>query len=311
VLELFNESLKYNSQDVNTWHMFGLTNFKRIQLLCLEQKAAVDPAQDPALEKLITDAFTGLFKSISLGGAEFTETMQDTLKMLELWFKYGDLPSVQLILKTNYQSIDIICWLNVVPQMITKLDIANEVLHGNVLDLLEFVGTRYPQGIIFQLMLAAQSKTERRKKSAIKLISKLTEKHSVFVEQAETISKELRKVAILLEEEWLETIDEALKYQAEGKYDIVLKIMMDLHKKSREDPESQNEVLFYQKYGFLIREAENYLNQYKKYKDPLATCQACEIYIQLLKEIEESMNGIETVVGVNARSTSRTSRPSC
>ncbi len=51
-------------------------------------------------------------------------------------------------------------------------------------------------------MLASQSKTERRRRSALKVIQKIRDHHTVFVSQADLISKELRKVAILLEEEW-------------------------------------------------------------------------------------------------------------
>jgi FKBP12-rapamycin binding domain len=93
----------------------------------------------------------------------------------------------------------------------------------------------------------------------------------------------------------LEMIDEALKYQAEGKYDVVVKIMRDLHKKVNEPPESQNEIFFYQKYGMAIREAESYLLQYQRYRDPMSMVQACEVYIQLLKDIEDHMKGVETV----------------
>lgn len=90
-------------------------------------------------------------------------------------------------------------------------------------------------------------------------------------------------------------IDEALKYQTEGKYDVVVQLMTEVHKKFNQPPESQNEIYFYQKYGYSIREAEGYLLQYKKYKDPLAMVQAYDIYIQLLKEFEELMKGVETV----------------
>jgi serine/threonine-protein kinase mTOR len=64
------------------------------------------------------------------------------------------------------------------------------------------VSVKYPQGVVFQLMLAAQSKTDRRRRSATKLIQTLKQHHAKFVEQADTISKELHKVAILQEEEW-------------------------------------------------------------------------------------------------------------
>ena len=51
-------------------------------------------------------------------------------------------------------------------------------------------------------MLATQSKADRRRKSALKVIQKIRDHHPIMVTQAELISKELRKVAILQEEEW-------------------------------------------------------------------------------------------------------------
>ena len=100
---------------------------------------------------------------------------------MELWFRYGDLPEVAEALKVSYDSIDLNCWLNVVPQMITKLDIPDDRILATVLNLLEYVGVKYPQGIIFQLMLASQSKTNRRRQSANKIIQKIRDHHTIFV----------------------------------------------------------------------------------------------------------------------------------
>ena len=69
------------------------------------------------------------------------------------------------------------------------------------------MSVKYPQGVVFQLMLAAQSKTDRRRKSATKLIQTLKQHHAKFVDQEDTISKELHKVAILQEEEWYAIYD--------------------------------------------------------------------------------------------------------
>ena len=158
------------------------------------------------LQKMILDAFEGFVKSISLGGLEFTETLQDSLKLFGLWFKYGDLPIIQNSMKQHYEDIDITCWLNVVPQLIAKLDIENEIIQNNVMDLLEYIGTHYPQGTIFQLLLNAQSKKERRQKSALKLIERMQQQRYEFVMQAITITIELQRVAILQQEEWQATM---------------------------------------------------------------------------------------------------------
>ena len=202
VLELFKDSLKYNDKMAKTWHLFALTNYKRILHITSVKGAVSDPRKDESLNGFIVDAVNGFLKSISLGGPEFTETLQDTLKLLELWFKFGELSTIQEAVKRSYDKIDLTCWLNVVPQMIAKLDMPNIAVLSNVLDLIQYVGDKYPQGIIFQLMLASQSKTDRRRISALKVINKLRENHPVFVREAEIISVELHKVAIWQEEEW-------------------------------------------------------------------------------------------------------------
>lgn len=90
-------------------------------------------------------------------------------------------------------------------------------------------------------------------------------------------------------------IDEAAKYQPEEKYDSVIKIMMELHNKMHAEPESQHEIYFYQRYGYVIREAENYLTQYLHLRDHIAMDHAWEIYTRIFRDIEQSMKLVENV----------------
>lgn len=92
-----------------------------------------------------------------------------------------------------------------------------------------------------------------------------------------------------------ETIDEAINYQSEGKYDIVVKMLMDVHAKLNNPPESQVEIVFYQKYGNMLKDAENLLQNYRRYRDPMAMYQAFDIYLQLHTILKESMKELETV----------------
>ena len=143
---------------------------------------------------------------------------------------------------------------------------------------------------------------ERRRKSAIKLINKLKESHSIFVNQADTISKELHHVAILTEEAWIEKSAAAFEYFGEEKYDLMANIMLELHKSSEGPPKSQNDAQFYEKFGGAIYEARTYLDLYLKYKDHLALCQAFEIYLVITREMEDRLGGLETVDhGTNSR----------
>ena len=138
VLTLFRKSLKLSEKVVETWHLFALTNYKRIMQITSNRDRQIDPSSELLLP-LIKDSFHGFMQSISLGGPEFTETLQDTLKLLDLWFKYGDIAAVRDIMKESYEKVSITCWLNVVPQMIAKLDSNNEIITDNICNLLEHV----------------------------------------------------------------------------------------------------------------------------------------------------------------------------
>lgn len=138
VLSLFRKSLRLSGNEVETWHLSALTNYKRIQQITSNRERQIDANSDQ-LKPLIKEAFNGFMKSISIGGPEFTETLQDTLKLLELLFKYGDQDEVSKIMQENYEKVDITCWLNVVPQLIAKLDIQNDVIKSSIMNLLQYV----------------------------------------------------------------------------------------------------------------------------------------------------------------------------
>jgi hypothetical protein len=174
---------------------------------------------------------------------------------------------------------------------------------------------RYPQGIIFTLMLALQSNKERRQKAATQLISKLRSMNPAFIAQAETISTEIQRVAILQQEEWLEYMGEACRYYDEQQFDKICKLMYPLHRSfMKASPDSHNEILFYQKYSYRINEAFDHLNNYWNRKVPgpvyqgsnglvmaeltanvMAIHEACIIYTELCEVMRKEMESMSTV----------------
>lgn len=174
---------------------------------------------------------------------------------------------------------------------------------------------RYPQGIIFTLMLASQSKKERRERAASQLIAKLRTVNSAFVMQAETISNEIQRVAILQQEEWLEYMGEACRYYDDQQYDKICQLMYPLHKSLlKGSPDSHNEMLFYQKYSYRINEAFEHLKSYSSKRVPgvinqpgiglamvdqtvniMAIHEACIIYTELCDTMRKEMESMTTV----------------
>lgn len=97
--------------------------------------------------------------------------------------------------------------------------------------------------------------------------------------------------------------------------------MSELHRKvNRSNPESHNEILFYQKYGYKIKEAWNYLTNYWTFRAPIPTSkgptplndqvsnikydhsnnvmamhEVADIYTELAKEMSKEMDDLSTV----------------
>jgi FKBP12-rapamycin complex-associated protein len=62
----------------------------------------------------IVQAVTGFFKSISLKNEN---ALQDTLRLLTLWFKYGAHDEVSHAMTTEFTSVEVDTWLEVIPQV--------------------------------------------------------------------------------------------------------------------------------------------------------------------------------------------------
>jgi len=66
------------------------------------------------MAKHVVPAITGFFRSIALGRER---ALQDTLRLLTLWFKYGAAPTVNEAVQGGFSSIPIDMWLSVTPQV--------------------------------------------------------------------------------------------------------------------------------------------------------------------------------------------------
>ena len=135
--------------------------------------------------------------------------MQDVLRLLYLWFRYGDLRAVCNALQRGFESIPIDIWLSVIPQIIARLHIGKMKIRTLIHDLLVKVGRAHPQSLIFPLTVASKSPNVIRKKSAQTLLDQIRRHDAQLVDQGEMVSKELLRVAILWHEMWYEALIEA------------------------------------------------------------------------------------------------------
>jgi FKBP12-rapamycin complex-associated protein len=46
---------------------------------------------------------------------DMTKTLQNTLRLLKLWFRHGSLTEIEKIVKDGFEKIDLKIWINVIP----------------------------------------------------------------------------------------------------------------------------------------------------------------------------------------------------
>jgi FKBP12-rapamycin complex-associated protein len=93
------------------WHRWGLVNYNMV--LHHDQKKAREK-----LRMYLIPSIHGFFKSIALAPAR---SLQDTLRLLQLWFKFGSEEGVEQALSEGFASVSIDNWLRVIPQIIARI----------------------------------------------------------------------------------------------------------------------------------------------------------------------------------------------
>ncbi len=66
-------------------------------------------------------------------------------RLLTLWFDYGHLQDVHKALMDGVRTIDIDTWLQVIPQLIARIDHPRSRVSKLIHDLLTSVGKQHPQ----------------------------------------------------------------------------------------------------------------------------------------------------------------------
>jgi FKBP12-rapamycin complex-associated protein len=132
-----------------------------------------------------------------------------------------------------------------------------------LIDLLERLSQKYPQALVYSLSVSKKSQNKERREAAEALINKLKLTQGNLIEQANMVSDELIRAAILLSEIWTEAIEEASRiYFAKNDAETMINNLKDLHKRIKRQPETMNEVNFYQGFASDLEEAKLWTQMY-------------------------------------------------
>jgi FKBP12-rapamycin complex-associated protein len=322
ILQHYHRATEYNRSSYKAWHAWAFMNLQAL----LEHKkpssgkAAVysspgeighssshdqqttptsgshDLHAPPTETKLITyacSAVHGFFRSISLS---LQSSLQDTLRLLTLWFDYGHYPDVHDAVTDGLKTIDIDTWLQVIPQLIARIDHPRRLVAKLIHDLLTDVGKQHPQALIYPLTVASKSQSPMRRAAADTILQNMTEHSSRLVQQAILVSEELIRVAILWHEQWHEGLEDASRmYFGEHNVKAMLSILEPLHHRMERGPETLKEISFNHAYGRDLAEAYEWCKKYQSTGNVKELTQAWELYYHVFRKISKQLPQLTTL----------------
>ncbi|XP_039949400.1 serine/threonine-protein kinase Tor [Bactrocera neohumeralis] len=294
-LDCFEKATENDPTCYKAWHLWAYMNFKVVQA----QKQQLDKLAHTATngdilqdkEKLIIEhavqAVDGFFRSISLIKGN---SLQDTLRLLTLWFDYGQYSEVYDALLTGMKTIEINTWLQVIPQLIARIDthrkLVNQLIHHLLID----IGKYHPQALVYPLTVASKSASVARKNAAFKILESMRKHYPTLVQQAMTCSEELIRVAILWHEQWHEGLEEASRlYFADRNVKGMFDILEPLHALLARGPQTLKETSFSQAYGRELTEAYEWTQRYKTSSVLMDLDHAWDIYYHVFQKISRQL----------------------
>jgi len=206
IIQSYASATSYNQNWYKAWHAWALASFEVVTAITSQANRETAILPQAVIMDHVVPAIRGFFRSIALSS---TSSLQDTLRLLTLWFAHGGDHEVNLAVTEGFQSVSVDTWLEVIPQLIARINQPNNRVRQSVHRLLAEVGKAHPQALVYPLTVAIKSNVARRSASAEQILGSMRQHSSDLVAQADTVSHELIRVAVLWHELWHEGLEEA------------------------------------------------------------------------------------------------------
>ncbi|KAJ3083694.1 phosphatidylinositol kinase- protein kinase tor1, partial [Quaeritorhiza haematococci] len=265
------------------WHAWALANFEVLSFY--EKIHETIPTQ--ILVAHVVPSVQGFFRSIALSKGN---SLQDTLRLLTLWFKYGYQQDVNVAIGEGFNNVSIDTWLQVIPQLIARIHTPSSHVRRLIHQLLSDVGKEHPQALVYSLTVASKSQSIPRKKAALAIMDKMRMHSANLVEQALLVSQELIRVAILWHEMWHEGLEEASRlYFGDHNVEGMFATLEPLHQMLERGPETLREISFNQAFGRDLQEALDWCKKYKRTLNQNDLNQAWDLYYIVFRKINRQL----------------------
>ncbi|KDO21536.1 hypothetical protein SPRG_13345 [Saprolegnia parasitica CBS 223.65] len=284
VLGCLNTATRLDPTNGKAWHEWALMNFRATE------SARDDPI---ALEKYAASAIHGFFRSISFGHRRYDVT-KDVLRLLTLWFNHGGRPDVHAAMTQGLADVSIDTWLEFIPQLIARLHSPTPNMNTLLHQLLTRIGQHHPQALIYPMTVASTSIGTKRKLAAEGILAAVRRHSPQLVQEAELVSRELIRVAILWNELWHGALEEASRlYFALRDTKAMLSELAPLHKLldaiGKVEEPTLREVAFYQAFARDLQQAKAWTDRYEATGNVDDLSQAWDLYFNVFNRIKKQM----------------------
>ncbi|KAI9736363.1 MAG: phosphatidylinositol kinase- protein kinase tor1 [Cirrosporium novae-zelandiae] len=287
ILNSYQKATQHNEKSYKGWHAWALANFEVVSNITSQAEHSTTVASHQIILDHVLPAISGFFKSISLSSSS---SLQDTLRLLTLWFAHGGDADVNSIVTEGFSSVSIDTWLEVIPQLIARINQPNARVRSSIHRLLSEVGKAHPQALVYPLTVAMKSNVARRSHSAGQIMDSMRQHSSKLVEQADLVSHELIRVAVLWHELWHEGLEEASRlYFGDHNIEGMFETLAPLHDMITKGPETLREISFTQAFGRDLSEALHFCNLYKQTGETGDLNQAWDLYYTVFRKIARQL----------------------
>ncbi|CAA0834265.1 Serine/threonine-protein kinase TOR [Striga hermonthica] len=212
---------------------------------------------------------TAVMSHYTLRGYKLSDS--DILRLLTLWFNHGATSEVQMALQRGFSLVNINTWLVVLPQIIARTHSNNLAVRTDT----STVGTNWqshPQALMYPLLVACKYISTLRKEAAQEVVDQVRQHSGVLVDEAQLVSAELVRVAILSLEMWHEGLEETSRlYFGERNVEAMMTVLEPLHQMLEEcamrNNNTINERFFIQQYRQELLDAHASCIKYTRTKN--------------------------------------------
>ncbi|KAL8819240.1 MAG: hypothetical protein Q9223_002295 [Gallowayella weberi] len=287
IITSYENATRNNKTWYKAWHAWALANFEVVTSLTSKSNRETVVLPQQIVVDHVVPAVQGFFRSIALSTSS---ALQDTLRLLTLWFAHGGDPLVGKAVTEGFPSVSIDTWLEVIPQLIARINQPSRDVRASIHRLISEVGKAHPQALVYPLTVAMKSNVAKRSEAAGSIMDSMKTHSPILVQQAELVSLELIRVAVLWHELWHEGLEEASRlYFGDNDIDGMFANLEPLHDMIDKGADTLREISFVQAFGRDLHEARQWCVTYRSTHEIGDLNQAWDLYYSVFRRIARQL----------------------